>query len=216
MPTKLKALSFSDWRKLITHLNFHDNSEMIIYLGAVTGMRYAEILGLTKCDLNAVDKTINVNKTWDYKYRTGFKKTKNAASVRIISISSTTVQRLQTFIASKRLGPDDPLFLNNGRAPVSADINKTLTNILQKLGLPRITFHGLHHTHTSVLLYQGVSVLSVSRRLGHSGITTTQSTYLYVIKELEQQDNDKIISILGDLLFGTIHGTKKGAILLRP
>ena len=79
---------------------------------------------------------------------------------------------------------------------VSAEINQVLTNKLYALGLPRVTFHGLRHTHASVLLYQGVSVLSVSKRLGHSSITTTQSTYLHIIKELEAKDTDKILAIL--------------------
>ena len=81
---------------------------------------------------------------------------------------------------------------------VSAEINKSLTSKLEMLNIPRITFHGLRHTHASVLLYKGVSVLSVSRRLGHSNITTTQSTYLHIIKELQSQDQDKIVSILNN------------------
>ncbi|KHJ56492.1 integrase, partial [Lacticaseibacillus rhamnosus] len=92
--------------------------------------------------------------------------------------------------------PQTPIFVSSGHSPVSAEINKILTQKLKSLGLPRITFHGLRHTHASILLYQGVSVLSVSKRLGHSNITTTQATYLHVIKELETQDNEKILSIL--------------------
>lgn len=89
-----------------------------------------------------------------------------------------------------------PLFLVDGRAFVSAEINQPLTKPLTQLGLPRVTFHGLRHTHASVLLYQGVSVLSVSKRLGHSSITTTQATYLHIIKELEAKDTDQILKIL--------------------
>ena len=92
--------------------------------------------------------------------------------------------------------PQTPIFVSSGHSPVSAEINKILTQKLKSLGLPRITFHGLRHTHASILLYQGVSVLSVSKRLGHSNITTTQATYLHVIKELETQDNEKILGTI--------------------
>ncbi len=33
--------------------------------------------------------------------------------------------------------------------------------------------HGLRHTHASLLLFAGVSIASVARRLGHASMTTT-------------------------------------------
>ena len=51
--------------------------------------------------------------------------------------------------------------------------------------------HGLRHTHASILLYQGVNILSVSKRLGHSSLETTMSTYLHIVRELEDQDKEK-------------------------
>ncbi|MBC6925202.1 tyrosine-type recombinase/integrase, partial [Ligilactobacillus salivarius] len=58
---------------------------------------------------------------------------------------------------------------------------------------------GLRHTHASLLLFQGVSVLSVSQRLGHANVTTTQETYLHIIQELETKDNRKILKYLKTL-----------------
>jgi integrase len=103
---------------------------------------------------------------------------------------------LENYLDNHFIPDDQPIFLINGKILVSAQINKILTNKLNSLDLPRITFHGLRHTHASILLYKGVSVLSVSKRLGHSNITTTQSTYLHIIKELENQDQEKILKIL--------------------
>jgi integrase len=193
-----KALNYADWRKLITHLDTADKQQMIIYLAAVTGMRFAEIAGLTLASIDFTNATLNVSQTWDYKYHTGFKPTKNSSSVRTIPLDSRTLSKLKQYTRGFKK-TDIPIFATGAPAPVSAEINKTLTAILKSLNLPRITFHGLRHTHASVLLYQGVSVLSVSKRLGHANITTTQATYLHIIKELEQQDNDKIISILDNL-----------------
>ncbi|WP_204122459.1 site-specific integrase [Lacticaseibacillus mingshuiensis] len=197
--SKKKALDFGELQTLLHTLNPANCDELIIYVAAVTGMRYAEILGLTPADIHTNKSLVDINKTWDYKYRTGFKKTKTVASNRQISLDRKTAILLQDYIQAHNISPHDPVFLRNGVAPVSAEINKALTSKLFEDHLPRITFHGLRHTHASVLLYQGVSVLSVSKRLGHSNITTTQSTYLHVIKELEQQDNDKIINVLNTL-----------------
>ena len=62
-----------------------------------------------------------------------------------------------------------------------------------------ISVHGLRHTHASVLLFAGVSIASVARRLGHSSMTTTQKTYLHIIQELENQDIDLVMRSLSGL-----------------
>lgn len=196
-PKIAKTLNYADWAKLLANLDTSQIGEMIIYLAAVTGMRYGEIVGLTVNDIDLPHHIIKVNKAWDYKYKTGFMKTKTHSSIREITIDQRTVDKLMAFEEMHSLSPNRPIFMNeHGHIFVSAEINKILTDKLAALKIPRITFHGLRHTHASVLLYKGVSVLSVSRRLGHSNITTTQSTYLHIIKELESQDQDKIISIL--------------------
>lgn len=196
LPHPKKALDYHEWQVLVSHLDYTCREQLIIYIAAMTGMRYAEVLGLTPQDLDHSNTHLLVNKTWDYKYHSGFMKTKTRASNRKILIDSTLATCFRAYVEANSIKPQDPLFLVDGRAPVSAEINKALTNKLHDLGLPRITFHGLRHTHASILLFQGVSVLSVSKRLGHANITTTQSTYLHVIKELEEQSNDKILHII--------------------
>lgn len=191
-----KALDYHEWQVLVSHLDCTCREQLIIYIAAMTGMRYAEVLGLTPQDLDDSNTHLLVNKTWDYKYRSGFMKTKTHASNRKVLISPSIAVHIRAYIENNNIEPQEPLFLIDGRAPVSAEINKTLTVKLKSLDLPRITFHGLRHTHASILLFQGVSVLSVSKRLGHANITTTQSTYLHVIKELEEQSNDKILHII--------------------
>lgn len=192
-----KALNYNEWRKLISNINYLDPSEMMIYIAAVTGMRYAEVAGITRDAIDFSNQTISINKTWDYKYRTGFKKTKTAASVRIVTVDTNTISVLKQYLSFNSVDDFRPIFLVNHRILVSTQINQVLKSKLKELNLPAITFHALRHTHASVLLYKGVSVLSVSKRLGHSNVTTTQSTYLHIIKELEAQDQSQIIKIIG-------------------
>ena len=58
---------------------------------------------------------------------------------------------------------------------------------------------GLRHTHASILLFAGVSIASVARRLGHSSMNTTQKTYLHIIQELENRDIDLVMRSLSVL-----------------
>ena len=75
-------------------------------------------------------------------------------------------------------------------------INYYLTKACKKACVPRITFHGLRHTHASYLIAQGVSIQSVANRLGHADTTTTQQTYIHLLKKLEMQDNKKIQELM--------------------
>ena len=55
-------------------------------------------------------------------------------------------------------------------------------------------------THASLLLFAGVSIASVARRLGHASMTTTQKTYLHIIHELENKDVDIVMRSLSGLI----------------
>jgi len=56
---------------------------------------------------------------------------------------------------------------------------KTRTSI--ELGLPRIRFHDLRHTHASLLVAAGVPIKVVSERLGHDHPGFTMHTYQHLL-----------------------------------
>lgn len=78
----------------------------------------------------------------------------------------------------------------------NSTLNDRLERVCKKAGIQVITMHGLRHTHASILLYSGVSIASVAKRLGHSNMSTTQKVYLHVISELENKDNNKVMSAM--------------------
>lgn len=73
--------------------------------------------------------------------------------------------------------------------------NKLLYKTLDSLKISKITMHGLRHTHASVLLYKGVSIHSVSKRLGHADIQTTLDNYVHVLKEMEKRDEEVAMNL---------------------
>jgi Phage integrase family len=50
-----------------------------------------------------------------------------------------------------------------------------------RLGLPRIRFHDLRHTHASRLVANDVAIKVVSERLGHAHPGFTMATYQHVL-----------------------------------
>jgi integrase len=48
---------------------------------------------------------------------------------------------------------------------------------LKENDLQHITFHGLRHTHITLLIANGVDIATVSNRAGHNKISTTLDNY---------------------------------------
>ena len=97
----------------------------------------------------------------------------------------------------KDLPAKEPIFVH-GKV-YNSTVNGVLARHCEHVGVPVISVHGLRHTHASLLLFAGVSIASVSRRLGHASMTTTQETYLHIIRELENQDLDIVMRSLASL-----------------
>jgi integrase len=58
-----------------------------------------------------------------------------------------------------------------------ANLHNDFLKILEKAGLPRIGFHDLRHTATSLMLNKDVPVSTVSKHLGHAKPSTTIDIY---------------------------------------
>ena len=196
-PKKLKYLNQFELHTLLTSLDLKGdvNWDWFILLVAKTGMRFSEAIALTPKDFDFAHQTLSISKTWDYKGDGGFQPTKNKSSVRKIQIDWQTVIQFSELV--KNTPDDEPLFAR--RNVYNSTVNDILERQCKKANVPVITVHGLRHTHASLLLYAGVSIASVARRLGHASMTTTQKTYLHIIQELENQDVDIVMRSLSGL-----------------
>ncbi len=194
---KIKYLNQYELHKMIDDFNLGPviNTDWLLLLIAKTGMRFSEAIALTPKDFDLSHQVLSVSKTWDYKGGGGFLPTKNLSSVRKIPIDWQTVIQFAELI--KNLPEDEPIFVK-GKI-YSSTINDRLAKHCKNVGVPIISVHGLRHTHASLLLFAGVSIASVARRLGHSNITTTQKTYLHIIQELESKDVDIIMRTMSNL-----------------
>lgn len=194
---KQKFLNQFEVHKLLSDLTLGPTLDWdwLIYLIAKTGMRFSEALGLTPKDFDFMHQSITINKTWDYKNNTGFLPTKNFTSNRKIQIDWQTVIKFTELL--RGLPENEPIFVH-GKVWNSTP-NKRLERHCIHCGIPIITIHGLRHTHASLLLFSGVSIASVARRLGHASMTTTQKTYLHIIAELENKDIDLVMRSLAEL-----------------
>lgn len=194
---KIKYINQFELHSLLDELELKPEVswEWLIMLIAKTGLRFSEALALTPKDFDFSHQSIAISKTWDYKGDGGFLPTKNRSSVRKVQIDWQTVIQFSELI--KNLPEDEPIFVS-GKV-YNSTVNDILMRYCKKAKVPVISIHGLRHTHASILLFAGVSIASVARRLGHSSMNTTQRTYLHIIQELENRDVDLVMRSLSGL-----------------
>ncbi|MFV0517399.1 MAG: tyrosine-type recombinase/integrase [Aminipila sp.] len=178
--------------------------KVAVILDLFTGLRASEICGLKWQDINLDDKVLTVERNRSYVHGFGVVEDtpKTKKSQRTISIPSICVDILKEYqIFQKkekiRLGTkwinSEYVFVNEfGDAIFPRNINRWFPQFIKREGLRKITFHQLRHTHTSILDYLGVSEVQISKRLGHSQLSTTRNTYTHIFNNSDQEAAEKM------------------------
>ncbi len=175
-------------------------------------MRLSEVLALTWEDIDFEKLVIHTHRTWDYrnkKENQDFLPMKTDSSNRFIIIDEVNAQILKQFQCQQnqilqKLDVQPPYNLvcwniKNGIPNISS-IQRSLKTALSACDIKEnLSIHGLRHTHASVLLYQGIDIMTVAKRLGHSSTLITQNVYAHIIKELEVRDSEKIRNIFQEI-----------------
>jgi len=199
---KKKFLQVEELQKLmhVLDLNSEIGIDWMVFIIAKTGIRFAEALAITPEDFDWTENKLSIDKTWDYKSgRGGFKPTKTKGSVRKITLDWQTIGLVKPMLQD--LPPHEPIFiekLENGsyKKYFNSTLNNFMSRKCKEAGITEISCHGLRHTHASVLLSAGVSIHSISARLGHADVGVTQETYAHVLDELQKKDDQKMIATL--------------------
>lgn len=201
-----KHLNYFESRRLLQALEKPEHlSHYLILLGLTSGMRFAEMVGLTRKDFDFKRNEIKITKTWGYtnKMHEGFGPTKNEQSIRTIKMDEKTMKLFKEMFNRIPDNIHGLVFYSPGskyKVISNNAANKALESILTKLNIEPISIHGLRHTHASILLYKKVSIYYVSERLGHADIDTTLKHYAHIVKELREQDEKSTVKIFGEMI----------------
>ena len=149
-----------------------------------TGMRVGELCALTPADVNLVDHTITINKTFQrINRRDVIWPPKTPKSNWVVTIPQTLANCLKEYMDKRyeiqlydRLFPYTRSFLNH-----------EMLRGCKKSGVKKIRVHDLRHSHASLLIEMGCQPLLIADRLGHEKIQTPLNTYshLYPNKQAE-------------------------------
>ena len=193
-------LTETDARRLLDAAK-GDPMEPLYVLALTTGARVGELLALSwrDIDLEGERITIRGNAVDGYDGRE-IASPKTTAGHRVIPIPAVTVEMLAAFQA--RSGGDRASGSYSAIRPAGSSRRgsrcKRLLPLVERAGLPRMTFHSLRDTAATLMLQRGVPAHMVSRMLGHASVAITLSIYAHVTTGLEDQASAAMQGIYGD------------------
>lgn len=185
------------------------NIKALVEIAIFTGMRRGEIVGLKWGDIDFQNQKIQVKRSiYKPKNEKAQEKTpKSKYSIRTISIPEQLCKTLVAYRAHQDrhisfLGDAwknlDYVFTEeNGYVMNPQTPTKQFSHFLKRHGIRHLKFHGLRHTSATMLLANGCDIKTVSTRLGHADIDTT-NIYVHALESTDRkaaQTFDYLISI---------------------
>lgn len=169
----------------------------LFVLGAFTGMRRGELVGLRWRDLDLDAATVTVlrqrvkgegGRVAEVEYG------KSDRSRRTVDLDPSTVAALRdhrgrylehrAWLGLGKPGLDDLVFVGEDGQPLHPDtVSQTFDRLVKGIDVRRVTLHALRHSHATLMLAGGVALHVVSRRLGHASEAFTATTYAHVLPQ---------------------------------
>ena len=173
----------------------------------ITGARRGEILGLKWDKVDFDNNRIFICNNVLYKKDVGIYEDtpKTERSKRYISLPVDTIKLLKQYKVWQwgeriRLGEyfnyQGFVFSQDNGNPMHPDsVTTWLDRFSKRHDLPHINPHAFRHTMASMLYFNHVDSVSISRRLGHSKVSTTSDIYSHIIESADRQNADILADI---------------------
>ena len=194
----------------------------MITLTLYGGMSQGELTALRWEDIDFENFTINIDKSLQHlPGKKTFVKTTKTETTRIISVPESVIQLLKKYklwqskekLEIGELWHKEESFIFttfDGDAIFPSTISRWFLTFLrrhnesivnddkiktedkEKYLLPEVNFHGLRHTNASILISQHTDVATVSKRLGHAKISTTEDIYTHAFQKSDRTASDNL------------------------
>jgi integrase len=169
----------------------HEQGDLVVWFVALTGVRAGELARADLADLNTLHSFLTVRGTKSRRSRD-----------RRVDYSASLTDRLKPYLDTHpNQTPAAPLFCgrdNNSRPDPDRRFDpatfykRVFKPAAVKLGMPKIRFHDLRHTAGSWWIEAGLSLETVSARLGHADINFTRRTYIHALHTRAEEDAQRL------------------------
>ena len=185
-------------------LKYRTFFNLLIY----SGFRRGEMLGLEWKDVDFENNIISVRRTSNYTAKKGVytDTTKTRKSQRTLKFPQAIMDMLKEYKAEQdeqalkcgdKWVETDRLYTKwNGEPMQNGTPYFWLGEFCEKHDLPFYGLHSFRHLFASLLVNQGVDIVTVSGALGHSTVSTTSNIYCHMLEESRAKVADAVSSAL--------------------
>ena len=199
---EVEAFSDEEIKSILSALDEEPlNVRALIATALFTGARRGEIVGLKWDDVDFKEKQIFIRRTIiKLKDMPAIEKLpKTVSSIREIAIPELLCSILSEY---KKMQDDKIALLGekwfcgnyvftefDGHVMNPQTPTKQFDHFLKRHGIRHLKFHGLRHSSATLLLSHGTDIKTVSKRLGHTSIDTT-NIYVHALKKTDKAAAD--------------------------
>ena len=208
-PKEKKIYTREEVERFLTLLNSEPLKYRVFFnLLIYSGFRRGEMLGLEWKDIDFENEIISVRRTSNYTAKKGIytDTTKTRKSQRSLKFPKEIMDMLKEYKEEQdaealRLGDKwhetDRLFVKwDGRPMQNGTPYFWLGEFCEKHDLPFYGIHSYRHLFASLLVNQGVDIVTVSGALGHSVVSTTSNVYCHMLQEARAKVSEAVSNAL--------------------
>jgi integrase len=149
--------------------------EALVFTAAYTGLRWGELAGLRRRDIDLEASTISVtHKLGEVNGVLADGRPKSRAGRRVVGVPSFVIRSLATHIDLYALPGDDGLVFPSveGTPMRRSNFRRRVWDpaVHKELGMDGFRFHDLRHTAASLAAASGASLKALMARIGHSSV----------------------------------------------
>lgn len=179
----------------------------ITLLMIATGARRGEIMGLKWSAVDFKKDEIKICNNLLYSKQRGiYEDSPKTNETRYICVEHSVMQLLSQYrreqsLLRLKMGErwvnTGYCFTRENGEPMHPDsITDWLSKFSKKYDLPHINPHKFRHTQASILIGEGVDIITVAKRLGHKDPSTTSNIYAHVLAKADAEANKALADVL--------------------